>query len=158
MFNNINKTLRKQFNIGKPKIGGIYNASNMLAGYSQPIQPRIGGVKKGMTNKQFRKADSDGDGVPNWKDCRPLDPTRDMVHYGYYEATLEGGKKVPIYSGSKKGARKILADQGIEPMSIIEMSFTEAKEKYGEEGLTGSRKQVKNMYNWRGDKIVEVPE
>lgn len=103
-------------------------------------------VNRNLTTKQYKKkygpkGDVDGDGVLNWKDCRPLDRTRDMVHYGYYEATKENGKVETIYAGSKAGVRKIgeLRTPPVKYIKIEEMTYAQALAKRGEAGLAESR-------------------
>jgi len=124
--------------------------------------PRIGGHKN-LTTKQYKKmygpkGDIDGDGILNYKDCRPLDPMRTMVHYGYYEATLETGQKMPVYAGSKLAAKRILDDQNVNYIDIRNMTFEDTKDKYGVEGTNKARSAVHKKYNWTGKKIIDEKE
>ena len=120
------------------------------------IKPGKMSMNINMTNRQYRKGDFDGDGVPNFKDCRPFDRTRDMVRFVYYEVEDEQGNIFPVYAGSIKGARRIMDDKGIKVVSIKEMTHNRAKEKFGDEGLVKSRIGSK-PYKSSGVKITDNP-
>jgi len=114
-------------------------------------RPKLGNVSinRNMRTKEYiktfgPKGDIDKDGVLNFKDCRPLDPTRDMVHYGYYKGIKEDGTIDYVYAGSKIGVRRIGEDKKppIHYVKIEEMTYEEAHKKLGEEGLVKSRQSV----------------
>ena len=113
----------------------------------------LGSPKTNMTNKQFRKADFDGDGVPNWKDCRPLDRNRHMVRYVYFEATREGGTKDLLYFGSKTAVQRYGAERGINYISIRELPYAEAKTAISAQRLEDARRLSKKRYTSTGKVI-----
>lgn len=112
----------------------------------------IFGKDVNLTTKQYKKkygpkGDVDGDGFPNWKDCRPLDPARDMVRYGYYKSYTEDGNVELVYAGSIKGVRRI-GEQRSPPVNYVkieEITYAQAKEMLGDEGLLAARQRSKGF-------------
>ena len=63
----------------------------------------------GVSNDDFLNGDFDGDGVPNWKDCRPFDPTRQDGYGPLHYERVEDYKRL---ISDKKRAASVAFDAG----------------------------------------------
>jgi len=130
--------------------------NNMLGTPKVTIPKKLNMTTKQYINKYGPKGDIDGDGFPNFKDCRPFDKNRDMVHYGYYKAMKEDGSYELVYAGSIAGVRKIGEDQTppVKYVDIEELTYKQALALKGEEGLTNARLRTKG-YTSAGKRIID---
>lgn len=69
--------------------------------------------------------------------------SKNMVHYGYYEAETEEGEVMPTYGMSRKQAKQSLVEKGVKIKDMKDITFADAQAKYGEVGLFKLRTENK---------------
>lgn len=71
--------------------------------------------------------------------------SKNMVHWGYYEAETEEGEVVPTYAMSRKSAKKDLEEKGVKIKDMKDLTFADAQSRYGEMGLFKLRVENKKF-------------
>jgi hypothetical protein len=80
--------------------------------------------------------------------------SKNMVRYSYFNADLDDGSSQLVYAGSKVGAKRILEDEGLNPLNLKELTYEDAKRLHDQVKLDMARSQSKGAYTSAGKKIL----